>query len=555
MIATWMLYSALISALVGIAALAFERVAGARQLPMRFVWLASMIVSVAWTIANGIRRLMPDLGAPVRLMPFTISLEPTRVIARRPFDADWAMLVDRGLLALWIGLSVLLIIRLVQGVIMLRRTRANWRAATVDGMNVRLSSNIGPAVVGLRSMDVVLPEWIMTLDASLRALVLRHEEEHRTARDPYLLLGAAVAVAIMPWNVALWFQARRLRLAIEMDCDARVLRVHPTPERYGLLMLTIAQRRSISPPMFAPMLSEPTSQLERRIIAMRSTTRRVARVTIIAGTAIAVSVLLFACALQSDNNPVSPKPRSGSRSALGRPTPVGDNQTYFEFQVEQAVTVAPGNPQPKYPAELRAASIEGEVLAQFVADTLGTADMSTFKVLKSSHDLFTEAVRATLPGMRFVPAEVGRKKVKQLVQMPFQFNLSHETGSAGAVHIPSPPVKRLEATVPPATEHVKGEYFEFQVTRAATPKAENPQPRYPDALRAANIEGEVVAQFVVDEEGHAMPSTLKVLRSTDPQFTDAVRNVLPQMRFNAARVDGRNVRQLIQMPFPFTLSK
>src|SRR6185436_6813578 len=152
----------------------------------------------------------------------------------------------------------------------------------------------------------------MSLEAPLRALVLRHEEEHRSARDPYLLFAAAIAVALMPWNLALWLQAKRLRLAIEMDCDARVLRVHPSPERYGLLMLTIAQRRSTAP-MFAPMLSEPTSQLERRIIAMRTTTRKVARATVVGGTTIAVSVLLFACALQSDN-PISPKPRTGARS-------------------------------------------------------------------------------------------------------------------------------------------------------------------------------------------------------------------------------------------------
>ena len=60
-----------------------------------------------------------------------------------------------------------------------------------------------------------------------------------------------------------------------------------------------------------------------------------------------------------------------------------------------------------FPAALRAANIEGEVLAQFVADTFGMADMRTFKVLKSSHDLFTDAVRTVLPAMRFNPALVG----------------------------------------------------------------------------------------------------------------------------------------------------
>jgi protein TonB len=104
--------------------------------------------------------------------------------------------------------------------------------------------------------------------------------------------------------------------------------------------------------------------------------------------------------------------------------PVNENQTYFEFQVEKQVSPAPGNPGPRYPDMLRSANVEGEVLAQFVVDTSGHADMSTFKVLKSTHDLFTNAVKATLPNMKFFPAEVGGKKVKQLVQMPFQFSLT-----------------------------------------------------------------------------------------------------------------------------------
>jgi TonB family protein len=554
MIATWMLYTLAIGALVGIAALALERVAAARGVPMRFVWLASMLVSVTWPVVNAVRRLMPEVGAPVRLMPFTISLEPARAIASGPLDGGRAALIDRGLIGLWIVLSVLLLTRLARAVRMLRRTRAEWRAAHVDGIAVRLSANIGPAVVGLRSMDVVLPEWIMTLDAPLRALVLRHEEEHRTARDPYLLFVAAVAVAVMPWNVALWLHARRLRLAIEMDCDARVLRAHPSPERYGLLMLTIAQRRSTAPPMFAPMLSEPTSQLERRIIAMRSMTRRVARATIVGGTAIAVSVLIFACALQSDT-PTAPKPRVGSRSILGRPIAVNDSQTYFEFQVEQAVRVAPGNARPKFPAELRAANIEGEVLAQFVADTSGMADMRTVKVLKSSHDAFTAAVLEALPDMRFFPALVGGHKVKQLVQMPFQFNLSHDASLPAARRTAAAAPAFIKAKPPAMDEKAKGAYFEFQITAAAKPKADAPRPRYPDALRAANVEGDVVAQFVVDADGSVLPETFKVVRTTDDQFSEAVRKVVPTMQFDPAEVDGRHVKQLVTMPFTFRLPK
>ena len=108
----------------------------------------------------------------------------------------------------------------------------------------------------------------------------------------------------------------------------------------------------------------------------------------------------------------------------GTPPPANADQAYFEFQVEKQVAPHPGNPGPRYPDMLRSANVEGEVLAQFVVDTTGRADMGTFKVLKSSHDLFTNSVRAVLPNMRFYPAEIGGRKVKQLVQMPFQFTLT-----------------------------------------------------------------------------------------------------------------------------------
>ena len=49
--------------------------------------------------------------------------------------------------------------------------------------------------------------------------------------------------------------------------------------------------------------------------------------------------------------------------------------------------------------------------------------MGSFKVLKSDHDLFTNAVRSVLPQYRFLPAETGGRKVKMYVQMPFKFNI------------------------------------------------------------------------------------------------------------------------------------
>lgn len=100
-----------------------------------------------------------------------------------------------------------------------------------------------------------------------------------------------------------------------------------------------------------------------------------------------------------------------------------ENQTYFEYQVEKPVMTAPGSPTPRYPEILKSAGVEGEVVVSFTVDTTGRAIPSTLTILKSTHDLFAAAVRTALPTMRFLPAEVGGKKVRQLVQQPFVFNI------------------------------------------------------------------------------------------------------------------------------------
>ena len=97
------------------------------------------------------------------------------------------------------------------------------------------------------------------------------------------------------------------------------------------------------------------------------------------------------------------------------------NQTYFEFQVEKPAEMLQDSPKPKYPAVLESSGIAGEVQAQFVVSSSGKADMDSFKVLKSTNELFTQAVKSVLPRMRFSPAQIGGKPVNQLVQQSFQF--------------------------------------------------------------------------------------------------------------------------------------
>jgi protein TonB len=124
---------------------------------------------------------------------------------------------------------------------------------------------------------------------------------------------------------------------------------------------------------------------------------------------------------ESDFTGKGVKGGSGKGVEGGTPQIIDDKQTYFEFQVEKPVSQVPGTGSPRYPDALRSSGVEGEVQAQFVVSSEGKADVSTFKVLKATNDLFASAVRSALPNMRFYAAEVGGKKVAQLVQQSYLY--------------------------------------------------------------------------------------------------------------------------------------
>ncbi|MDA1080436.1 MAG: TonB family protein [Gemmatimonadetes bacterium] len=112
-----------------------------------------------------------------------------------------------------------------------------------------------------------------------------------------------------------------------------------------------------------------------------------------------------------------------SATAVVAAAPTGD-QPYFEFMVEKPVAEASNTSRPRYPDILKSAGVEGQVVAQFVVDTLGRIEPGSFKVLSTTHALFEAAVRSAVSGMRFIPAEVGDKRVRQLVQQPFVFAIA-----------------------------------------------------------------------------------------------------------------------------------
>jgi protein TonB len=120
----------------------------------------------------------------------------------------------------------------------------------------------------------------------------------------------------------------------------------------------------------------------------------------------------------------SPGPITAGPTGSGKSGASPTNTEYRADQVDKQVAVVPGGVSPRYPESLRSSGVEGRVIAEFVVDEQGRAQEESVRFVRSDNPLFEDAVKVALRRMRFVPAEVGGRKVKQLVQMPFVFTLS-----------------------------------------------------------------------------------------------------------------------------------
>jgi TonB family protein len=409
-----MAYVILLSAGIGACALVVEFLFRSRLRATRWTWVSALsavlvVTAVATFAPLPVSREEPEAaGSPLEVAE---SVGSAILVPDEPTVTQAAIrLSDAVLPTLWLVSSVLLLAAILYGQRRLHRDRIESRRTKLNGREVLLTDNVGPAVAGVGRPVVLLPRWALALDAASQELLLAHEFEHVKEGDTRVLLTGAIATALMPWNPVAWWISRRLRLAVEQDCDARVLRAHPDVRRYADLLLMAAGRRGMPTRLLSAHFGEHRSDLDRRIESM---TDRTIKWRPLVATAVAAGVLLVASCEAPRPEPVAPL---GSRETPAVPS----SEQYEEIA---APVLVPGSKLPKYPSILREAGVQGNVLVSFDVDETGKADVATFKVIRSTHELFATAVREALPEMRFRPAERDGRKVKLNVEEPFTFTL------------------------------------------------------------------------------------------------------------------------------------
>jgi beta-lactamase regulating signal transducer with metallopeptidase domain len=300
---SWMLYSIIVSMLLGLAALALERSAQIRQRPARWLWGACMVASLAILFIPSREPVqIPETTHADRAIPSAILTPPQTTAIELPrftlpmIAIDQAPVSDEVSTMLewtWRMASMALALVILASGVLLSWRRRRWERGHMAGTAVYISEDCGPAVVGLFRPHIVVPRWLKKLSPDEQELVIAHERSHLGAYDTQLLTIAVCLVACMPWNPMLWWQLRRLRLAIETDCDARVLGLGYPIARYSETLIAVGERQSASYAMTMAGYGSK-SFLEQRIHNMLRKKTRHARVWALASAGLGVGLAVCA---------------------------------------------------------------------------------------------------------------------------------------------------------------------------------------------------------------------------------------------------------------------
>lgn len=297
----WMIYAVLVAVALSAAAMAAEHAARVRRRATRWVWLAVLAGSLMLPvlIASVTIRLPGMLHSGAQ--PPSIALRDVTSIPMPAmlFDLGGAHpygtpdRVDALIRDGWTTLSLLMLLALVTSSMLLHRRKRSWVEATVCGEPVLVAPDMGPAAAGLLRPRIVVPAWLLQAPESRQRAVMAHEGSHLQAGDPRLIALAVLMLVSMPWNPLLWWQFRRLRRAIEVDCDARVLSRGGDIGEYCETLIHVGQNQS-SRVGLVPAMSESGSFLEQRIRLMLTQPKKREGVSALALVCVSLGMAAFA---------------------------------------------------------------------------------------------------------------------------------------------------------------------------------------------------------------------------------------------------------------------
>ena len=385
----WMVYALVIGGIISIAAVSAEWALKSAQRPVRFVWVGAIILTAIFSVVAPLRveqhtpvatpgaLALPAGVAVTESAPttFEVVLASGQAVLQalgKPVEQAMTLvgavpqIVNQSAAAAWFIASAMALSLLLLVYVRSRRESARWPRMHILGNTVRVAPDVGPAVIGIAPAEIVIPQWVLKRHEDEQRLVLQHEAEHLRAHDPLLLVFACTAVALMPWHAGLWFMWSRLRLAVELDCDRRVLNRGVRKPAYGELLVELSSQRPWNS-LVMPAFSWGTSHLEKRLLAMTAHPARfpLARAAFSAG----VVALSLVAACRSELPTATDIAAMDASSAVTRVGKLADSVVMF---------------------------VDGKPVSEAVAHAIPAADIAKIEVVKRNEQRAIAEVRITM---------------------------------------------------------------------------------------------------------------------------------------------------------------
>lgn len=303
----WMIYAVIVAIALGAAAILAEQAFRRRRRPTRWAWMIAIATSVMLpAVMANVTLPLPAFSGPVTPGTTVAATKPlvlrdTTTIPLAARVIDWSGTksytastpANRFAWDIWLASSATLVLFLGISTASFHRGKRKWKPGQLCETPVLISDSVGPAVVGLVRSRIVVPAWVMHETPEQQRYVMAHEQSHLRARDPLLVAAAVTLLLSMPWNPLLWWQFHRLRCAIEVDCDARVLDAGSDVGGYCEALIQVGENQSEYVAAITAM-SESMSFLETRIRLMLAKPQRWARASAFILVSIALGVAAFA---------------------------------------------------------------------------------------------------------------------------------------------------------------------------------------------------------------------------------------------------------------------
>ena len=501
----------------------------------------------------------PPVGASAGAAPPIPSAPPAAPV-------DWTaiagavVLIGIGARLFWIALGAARLHRL--------RRRAEARpAAGFDDLQAAIGTRAQilwtsdvrhPVTFGVGDPVILLPDALRSADAAAQRAVLAHELAHVRRRDWLWVIGEEIVRSVFWFHPAVWWLVSRVQLARETVVDEMSILATNARRTYLDTLLAFADDTGlVSPPAFSArrhlfyrvMLLSKEGDMSSLRIAIASC---VLIVVLGAGAWHAVQAFpLYSngSVTQAAQQP----PRDPTvRTAPTPPEPVSTvdlHRRAVEYQdkarVDSALT-------PEDRLKLIAAAIAYEDRALALEPNFVDALVYKNILLRMQANLTADPQER-----KALLAEADELRSRAIALRNAGVRSPSEPSGIAPPPPPPPPPPPMSPSAAALSPDFETNVARLQPIRVGgnikTPtKVRDVKPEYPDEARAKKVQGVVIVEVLIDEDGSVADA--RILRSI-PEFDEVALGAVKQWKFVPTLLNGQATALLMTVTVNFTLSE